>query len=87
MIVFAAGMVALGVHELVESGMLPGLAGPVWDTGAALSDESTVGGLLRAVFGYISDPTLIEVVAYLGYLAIVSWLLWFRPRRQVVAGH
>jgi high-affinity iron transporter len=84
MIVFAAGMVALGVHELVEGGLLPGLIAPVWNTGAVLSDESTIGGILRAVFGYTSDPALIEILAYVGYLTAVSWALWFRPRRQPV---
>jgi high-affinity iron transporter len=78
MIVFAAGMVALGVHEFVEAGVLPGLINHVWNMGQVLSDESTAGGLLRSLFGYTSDPALIEIVAYLGYLTLVSWALWFR---------
>jgi high-affinity iron transporter len=83
LIVFAAGMVALGVHELVEAGLVPGLTGHVWDTGRVVSDESPLGGLLRAVFGYSSDPTLSEVLAYAGYLAAVSWALWLRPHARV----
>jgi high-affinity iron transporter len=85
MIVFAAGMVVLGVHEFVEAGLLPGMVGPIWNTGAYLSDDSGVGALLRALFGYISDPTLTEVLAYLVYLAVVGWALWLKPRPQVAA--
>ena len=84
MIVFAAGMVGLGVHEFVEAGLLPGLISHVWDIGPVLSDQSTVGGLLRSLFGYTSDPALIEIMAYLAYLSLVGWALYFRRRPQPV---
>lgn len=85
LILFATGMFALGVHEFVEAGLLPAFAGPVWNLGRVLSDESTAGGLLRALLGYVSDPTPIEVLAYAGYFAAVGWALWLRKPPQTHA--
>ncbi|MBM4459449.1 MAG: iron transporter [Chloroflexi bacterium] len=81
---FAAGMVGLGVHELIEGGVLPAIVAPVYNINAFLSDKSAVGELLKSLFGYNGNPALIETLAYLGYLATVGWLI-LRPRRRPVA--
>jgi high-affinity iron transporter len=84
LILFAGGMVALGIHEFVEAGLLPGLLNPIWNLSPVLSDQSTVGGLLRSLLGYSSDPALTEVLVYVGYLAVVSWALWWRRKPVIV---
>jgi high-affinity iron transporter len=72
LVLFAAGLVTHGIHEFVEAG-LPG--GPtVFDLSEALPDSTGLGAILRALFGYSADPTLVEVVAYFGYFAVV-WVL------------
>jgi len=71
LILFAAGLLAHGVHEFVEVGLLPALIDPVWDTSAVLSEASPMGILLRTLFGYNADPTLLEVIAYAAYFAAV----------------
>ena len=68
LVIFAAGMVATGVHEYTEAGILPALINPVWDTGFILPDTSELGLLLKALIGYHSAPTLAEVLAYLTFL-------------------
>jgi high-affinity iron transporter len=68
LIVFAAGMVSHGLHEFIEAGIVPGLITPLWNTGAVLSDESGAGRLLASLFGYSSDPSLIEVLGWVAYL-------------------
>jgi high-affinity iron transporter len=73
LILFAAGLFAHAVHEFVEVGLLPGLLDPVWNTSAVLDEASFAGRLLRTLFGYNADPTLLEVLAYFGYF-IGVWI-------------
>jgi high-affinity iron transporter len=73
LILFAAGLFSHAVHEFVEAGLLPALVNPVWTTEAYLSESTLVGSLMRTLFGYNADPTLLEVLAYVGYLAGV-WI-------------
>ncbi|MDE3112767.1 MAG: FTR1 family iron permease [Chloroflexota bacterium] len=74
LVLFAAGLVTHGVHELVEGGLIAG--GPrLFDLSASLPDDAGVGGLLRTLFGYSADPTALEGIAYLGYY-LVALVLW-----------
>lgn len=75
LILFAAGLAAHAAHEFAEAGILSAVEGPkLWSTKAALPDTNGVGSILRALFGYQDEPTVIEVVTYLAYLPLV-WLL------------
>ncbi len=69
LLLFAAGLVAYGVHEFNEVGWIPALVAPLWNTNPVLDEGSFVGQLLKALFGYNGDPSLTEVLAYLVYLA------------------
>jgi high-affinity iron transporter len=71
LVFFAAGMLAHGVHEYVEAGLLPGLVDPLWDSNAVLPESSTLGQFLKSLFGYSGSPTLLEVLAYVAYLAVM----------------
>jgi len=72
LILFAAGLVAHGVHELQEAGVLPVIVGHVWDVNPILDENSTVGSILKALFGYNGNPSLLEVVSYVTYYLIVG---------------
>jgi high-affinity iron transporter len=80
LIVVAAGLFAFGIHELQEAGWLPFLTGTAFDISKTIPDDSGVGGILRAIFGYQANPTWLEVVAWFGYLVTVGWL-FLRPQR------
>jgi len=67
LILFAAGLVAHGVHEFNEVGWIPPIVEHVWDTNALLDENGTAGLLLKALFGYNGNPSLTEVLAYLAY--------------------
>ena len=82
LLLFAAGMVGLGAHELIEAGVLPAIVNPLWNINAVLSDSSTFGELLKGLFGYRGSPALTEVMAYTGYLALIGWAL-ARARRSL----
>ncbi|MCA9914635.1 MAG: hypothetical protein KC496_14885, partial [Anaerolineae bacterium] len=61
--------VAHGVHEFQEAGMIPIIVEHVWNINPLLDESSTLGEVLKALFGYNGNPSLIEVASYLGYLA------------------
>jgi len=80
---FAAGLVAHGVHELIEAGWIPGIIDPLWDINHILSDQSEFGGILKALFGYNGNPALTEVIAYLAYFAILGTIIIRGQRKQI----
>jgi high-affinity iron transporter len=76
LILFAAGLLAHAAHEFAEAGILAAIEGPkLWSTKALMPDDSGVGSILRALFGYQDEPTVLELVTYAGYF-IGVWLLW-----------
>lgn len=75
LVLFAAGLVAHAAHEFAEAGLLSAVEGPkLWSTRGLLPDDEGLGAILRALLGYQDEPTVIEVVAYLGYFVVV-WVL------------
>jgi high-affinity iron transporter len=80
-LVVAAGLFAYGIHELQEVGWITFGTATAFDIGGILSDEGGLGALLRAMFGYNADPTVLELGGWLAYL-LVTGFLFFRPSRQ-----
>jgi high-affinity iron transporter len=89
LILFAAGMIAYGIHELQEAGLL--LIGPIeiWDINPPqladgsyplLHEKGAIGSMAKALFGYNGNPSALEVAAYAGYLA-VAFVFYWRKRR------
>lgn len=70
LVVFAAGILAHGVHEFQEAGWLP-VQDEIWNTKGILDDEGTLGGIMRTLVGYNDNPTLLEAASWLGYLVFV----------------
>ncbi|MFN2197928.1 MAG: FTR1 family protein, partial [Anaerolineales bacterium] len=71
LILFAAGLVAHAVHELNEVGWIPSIIEHVWDTNFILNETSLPGMILTALFGYNANPSLTEVLAYIGYFVAI----------------
>jgi len=82
LIIFAAGLVAVGVHEFNEAGVIPSLIEHVWDINGFLSDKSELGLLLKALIGYNGNPSLTEVAAYLTYLSGIIAFMSSRKQRE-----
>jgi len=79
LIFVAAGMFAYGVHELESAGMIKDY-GRIWDINPPkladgsyplFHDKGYIGGLLKGLFGYNGDPSLIELVSW---IAVVGGL-------------
>lgn len=77
LILFAAGLVAHGVHEFNEVGIIPAVVEHLWDMNTVINETALLGQLLQTLFGYNGNPSLTEVLAYLAYLITVS-IFWRR---------
>lgn len=75
LLLFAAGLVTRAAAEFAEVGLLPAFVAQVWNTRGVLSQDVGVGAILRALFGYSDRPSLLEVLVYVGYLALVVLLV------------
>jgi len=73
LILFAAGLVGLAVHEFNEAGWIPAVIDPVWDLSPILDEGSTLGGILKALFGYQANPSLSSIISYIGYLIAIGF--------------
>ncbi len=69
LILFAAGLVAHSIHEFNEVGWIPAVIEHVWNTNAVLDENSGLGLILKALFGYNGNPSLTEVLGYVMYWA------------------
>lgn len=68
LLLFAAGLLAHGVHEFNEAGLIPAGIDHVYDINWLLPEKSTFGLLLTAMFGYNGNPSLTEMLTYTLYL-------------------
>lgn len=78
LILFAAGLVAHGIHELNEAGWVPAVVEHVWDINHLVDENGVTGTVLKTLFGYNGNPSLTEVLAYFAYFVA----LYFGLQRQ-----
>ena len=83
LIFIAAGLLSHAVHEFVEIGVITIGTSTAFDVSAVLPHEgegllATIGQLLRAMFGYTSNPEWITLLTWLAYVAVVMFL-YLRP--------
>lgn len=74
LILFAAGLVAHGVHEFEEAGLVKGIVTPLFDINYILNEKGIVGSFLKGLFGYNGNPSLLEVLAYVAYFGVIFYL-------------
>jgi high-affinity iron transporter len=84
LIFVAAGILAYGVHDLQEAGILPGLTTLAFDVSASIPPDSWYGTLLKGVLNFSPRTTVLEAVVWVGYVAVVL-TLFLRPQRRTVA--
>lgn len=77
-ILIAAGLLVHVAHAASDLGWLPH-GEPLWDTSGVLPDEDHwLGGPLHAFIGYEDQPTALQLLAYLAYIAGVGG--WYATR-------
>jgi high-affinity iron transporter len=82
LVLFAAGLVANGLGEFSEAGLVPPLVDHVWDSNWVIGGDGDLGRLLKALFGYSAAPSLIQILGYAGYWVLVAFWIY---QEQTVA--
>lgn len=80
LVIVAAGVLAYGVHDLQEANFLPGLNHLAFDISATIPPDSWYGTLLKGVFNFQPDPTLLQVIVWVLYLLPVM-VFFLAPER------
>ncbi|MFF4790478.1 iron uptake transporter permease EfeU [Streptomyces sp. NPDC001276] len=78
LVVVAAGVLAYGVHDLQEAAWVPGLGNLAFDISGTIPPDSWYGTLLKGVFNFQPDPTILQVTVWLMYL-VPTLTLFFAP--------
>ncbi|MDF3297259.1 iron uptake transporter permease EfeU [Streptomyces tropicalis] len=78
LVVVAAGVLAYGVHDLQEAGWIPGLNRLAFDISGTVPPDSWYGTLLKGVFNFQPDPTVLQVTVWLLYL-VPTLAVFFAP--------
>ncbi|GHD21541.1 iron transporter [Streptomyces violarus] len=78
LVVVAAGVLAYGFHDLQEADFLPGLTNKAFDISGTIPPDSWYGTLLKGVFNFQPDPTVLQATVWLLYL-IPTMVLFLAP--------
>ncbi|MER6202390.1 iron uptake transporter permease EfeU [Streptomyces sp. NPDC001586] len=81
LVVVAAGVLAYGVHDLQEARFLGGLGDKAFDITATIPPDSWYGTLLKGVFNFQPDPTVLQLTVWALYLVPVL-VLFFLDRSR-----
>jgi len=91
LILFAAGLITFGIHELIEAGVVNPIIEDVWNIKHILPESfpdgnpataewlEIIGSLLKALFGYNANPSLLEIIIYpilLLSVGLISYYIW-----------
>lgn len=71
LIIIAAGLLAHGIHEFQEAGIIPIIIEHIYDINFILDEKGTFGLFLKGLFGYNGNPSLIETIAYVVYMVLI----------------
>ena len=83
LVIMAASIFAYALGEFTESGVISFLTTPSYDVSNIVVDGSVLEVVLRGAFGFLSAPTLLQTIAWVGFAATVGWL-YLKPRKQIV---
>ena len=81
LIIVAAGVLAYGVHDLQEAGILPGMNALAFNVSAAVPPDSWYGTLLKGTLNFSPATTWLELFAWLAY-AVPTLTLFIRKSRH-----
>lgn len=84
LIVIAGGVLAYGVHDLQEAGILPGLNSLAFDVSGAVPPSSWYGTLLKGTLNFSPATTWLEALVWVLYVVPVMFL-YLRINRKPAA--
>ena len=77
LIFVAAGVLAYGIHDLQEAGVLPGINTIAFDVSAQIPPGSWYGALLKGTLNFSPVTTVLEACVWLLYVAVALPLFFF----------
>ncbi|GAB3534477.1 iron uptake transporter permease EfeU [Phytohabitans suffuscus] len=80
LIVIAAGVLAYAVHDLQEGGVIGGLNTLAFDVSAQVPPDSWYATLLKGVFNFTPQTTVVQAVAWVAYVGPVMALFFLTGR-------
>lgn len=81
LILFAGGLLARGVHEFAEAGILPELT---IFTLTFLPAKATIAGeFTKAIFGITKTMDITQILTYVGYVSFMLWWVFVRKQKSV----
>jgi len=83
LLLFAAGLLAHGVHELQEAAVFPVIVEHVYDVNPILDEISSFGVILKTLFGYNGNPSMLESLVYVLYLVVIIHLSRRAGKKQI----
>jgi len=82
LILVAAGVLAYGIHDLQEAGVLPGLNSLAFDVSGAIPPGSFVGTILKGTLNFSPATTWLQAVVWVIYVAVTMTLFFRQIRRS-----
>ena len=82
LIVVAAGVLAYGVHDLQEAGVLPGINSLAFDVTAAVPPDSWYGTLLKGTLNFSPATTWLEAIVWVAYVVPVMTIFLLKSRQR-----
>jgi high-affinity iron transporter len=82
LILFAAGLLARGVHEFAEVGVIPEAAAVT--LAFIPHSASFAGGIIKSIFGVTQKMDVVQLFLYAAYTLGMSWWVFFRPSEGVL---
>lgn len=70
-VMLAAGMAGQMGNKLVQAQALPSGADPLWNSANLITQESATGTFLHALIGYEAEPSLTQVLFFVGGLLLI----------------
>jgi high-affinity iron transporter len=82
LVLVAAGVLAYGIGDLQEAGVIPGWGSAAFSVATAVPPSSWYGALLGGIFNFTPEPTWAQLLGWLAYLAVVAPVFALRLRRS-----
>lgn len=80
LILVAGGVLAYGIGDLQEAGVIPGAGIHAYDISAAIPASSWYGTVLAGVINFNPSPTWLQVAGWVAYIVVVS-VFYVRQQR------